>query len=754
MSAEDLIGVYGDSYDAIRLGTGTFVEQLWLELGGPDTDRLDTFAAAALEVVDGANADIGVITEQFVDGYVATVSRTPPPGIDPLDVAELTVDRLRGTFGLDVYRRPGIAVRKALAAGKPYDAAMVEAATRAGAQTEADIALAHRQAAAEAMDRHPDVNGYRRVLTGASCDLCRVASTQRYHTAELMPIHTRCDCRIAPIVGDYDGGRIVNRELYRELKRDGTINKLGASRARARRAPAAQRAAANRRRQRSLLRAEELELELGVEADPARARRLGDRLRRERGNITAADEVLRQTPDSAAVAALARFAEDAPGAGTGRRFAVDRPGVALELPPLEAPTVRTHGELGPVLVNERHTFTAARTTAGTVDDAGDLARRAPTVDADDLAPKVTPAAVDVATPTPAARSGRWTPDTPSVIRAAQRRNVDPAVIIDELELKRADRIAEQRAERAYLRSLDDPDSAIVRKAADDYGVAPDEIVAARAQVAEVRRVVGDAATRAQLEAFEQLDTWDVPALSRPPRTRTAEWDWLNELNEDELKRLRRRWFDGTSAPDVAAQLMESNGAAAGLSVDDAMRQWLDQTRRYEAAGAIRRGKLPSERAYSGRLDIDGLLEGHLPAEARFLPSDVIGKDDLDVAGRLAQLGREVDVDEAELYLRDALAARTGDPPPWRLSFQSFEEELRGLEYGLRNHPTELRLDAGDRLAELVPEYLDDPGTSYEELYSRIVATAHRAGVDVPASSRIPWDDDVAPELLLPEGFTQ
>ena len=47
--------------------------------------------------------------------------------------------------------------------------------------------------------------------------------------------------------------------------------------------------------------------------------------------------------------------------------------------------------------------------------------------------------------------------------------------------------------------------------------------------------------------------------------------------------------------------------------------------------------------------------------------------------------------------------------------------------------------AAERLAELVPDLLDDPGTSYEELYARIVTTARRAGADVADYARVPWE---------------
>ena len=343
-----------------------------------------------------------------------------------------------------------------------------------------------------------------------------------------------------------------------------------------------------------------------------------------------------------------------------------------------------------------------------------------------------------------ARSGRWTTDTPSVIRAAQRRNVDPDVIIGELELKRADRLAEQRAERELVRQLTDVDSAEVRKLAAAYDVTPDEVVANVAKVPRARRVMSDAATRVQLDAFERLDDWGTPKLGRPPRTgRGGEWDWFDDLDAAEQKRLRRSWFDDPGlypAPDQAAETMARlEGDLAG---DEAMRRWLDETRRYEAAGGIRRGKLPSEAAYSGRIDLDGLLEGYVAdaGDLAILPSEVVGRYDGDVAGRLAQLARQADVGDAELYLDDAIRNATGDPPPWRMWFQSWEAEVRDLEHALRNDPTAARADAVDRLRELVPEYLDEPGTSFEELYTRTIDTARRAGLDVSPSARIPWDD--------------
>ncbi len=65
-----------------------------------------------------------------------------------------------------------------------------------------------------------------------------MASTQRYNSDNLMPLHTFCDCGVAPITGDVDPGRVVNEQLLRQLKESGAAGDLSfeqaASRARAR----------------------------------------------------------------------------------------------------------------------------------------------------------------------------------------------------------------------------------------------------------------------------------------------------------------------------------------------------------------------------------------------------------------------------------------------------------------------------------------------------------------------------------------
>lgn len=716
MAIEELVTSYGTSYDALRLTTGDTVEQLWLELGGPDDRRALEFAEAATDIVNAAAQETAELVDNYVAEYVGTV-RGQPTGPSALDLADYVVDQLRSTPGLDVYRRPALQTRRLLAEGKPFEVAMQQAGQRAGAMAEADIGLAHRRAGVDAMEATPGVDGYRRALTGKSCTLCMIASTQRYRTGELMPIHTRCDCRVAPIVAGTDYGRVINRELYRELKASGELARFnnrnrgtsGQSRAKA--------AEARRQRLDGIGAPNATELDL---RKPANTRQLADDLE----------------------------------TGAARRTA-----------PPPAPAVRQHAELGPVLVNERHAYTSvtpSRAGVHRLDEAADRLRSTdppPPAKVTTQQPRTpatsTPAAPDAPPAPKTTRAPRYTVDSPEVMRAANRRNVDPAKVAEELNAKAARRAREAADVRAANRSLtvDSPD---VIRVADKYGVTPDDVLVARGRVKEVRRVIADEAARVQADAFGDLDQWDALKLTRPPKTgarsatgttlKRGEYDWLEQLDERERSRLSRVWFTdgGASSPDNLAETLSAR-LGRDLSVDDAVDIWLDHNRRIEAAGALRRGKLPSDRAYSGQIDPDDLLP-QLQADG-YRVSKVLG-DDLDAAGHIAQVERTVLRREAEDYLGAALDPQLG-PAPFRMSFGTWQAEVADLEFAVRNgQPASFSYgddvveftarEAADRLEELVPYYLDDPGTTFEELYARIISTARKADQEVPDYAVIPW----------------
>jgi hypothetical protein len=58
---------------------------------------------------------------------------------------------------------------------------------------------------------------YRRIPTGReSCALCLIAATQRYNTADLLPIHGGCDCLVGPIPPGMDLDLVIDEQMLED----------------------------------------------------------------------------------------------------------------------------------------------------------------------------------------------------------------------------------------------------------------------------------------------------------------------------------------------------------------------------------------------------------------------------------------------------------------------------------------------------------------------------------------------------------
>jgi hypothetical protein len=91
-----------------------------------------------------------------------------------------------------------------------HEAILDRVVLRGELQVEDNLTLAFtNQWAADIADA-PTVTGYRRVLhpelsAGGSCALCLTISDRIYSKAELLPVHERCACTVAPLIGDPEG---------------------------------------------------------------------------------------------------------------------------------------------------------------------------------------------------------------------------------------------------------------------------------------------------------------------------------------------------------------------------------------------------------------------------------------------------------------------------------------------------------------------------------------------------------------------
>lgn len=191
--------------------TATQVGTTWDRVGGIDDTAQARFATAAARTVEASQRAAAQLADAYIRGYVGL--QTDRPQRSALDLA--TIIDLRGVPALDVYRRPTITARTALARGRDFTAAFTEARTRATTTADLDVKLAARRAADDAMAA-ADVTHWRRVPDGTACTFCLTASTQRYRVGDLMPLHTRCGCTIAPLAAGDD--RVIDKALLGRLE--------------------------------------------------------------------------------------------------------------------------------------------------------------------------------------------------------------------------------------------------------------------------------------------------------------------------------------------------------------------------------------------------------------------------------------------------------------------------------------------------------------------------------------------------------
>ena len=245
------------------------------------------------------------------DAYLARALERQPLGVDAEDII---ANARNGATADEVYRRPFVDVWGGLKEGRPWADAVGLGLDRATSAAAMDMQLAMRGAARDIGVADSGIFGYERVPNGGACEFCLIASTQRYHTEDLMPLHNRCGCSVEPLTSESE--RVINQDLYKELGSSGAIDAQSAESS-ARRLET--RAAQNRER------AKETRDELAKETDRDRRERLS--LRAQNWDARA------QSQETAAAADRAT--------ASGKRVAV-----------------KEHGELGPVLVDPNHDFAA------------------------------------------------------------------------------------------------------------------------------------------------------------------------------------------------------------------------------------------------------------------------------------------------------------------------------------------------------------------------------------------------------------
>jgi hypothetical protein len=189
-----------------------FVSKTYKDLGSWTDADVDRFLAQVLPVVGAGQRQMSTLARAFhklvaeAEGKTFTATKVPN--------AEITTQGVRGVAANEVYKRGFLTTRWELSKGKALDQAVKMGADRVYNITRTDLQLAKRQTGLFVRNGNSNIVGYARVLSGfENCALCYVASTQRYHKRDLLPIHPGCDCGEMPIYGNQDPGQVINENL-------------------------------------------------------------------------------------------------------------------------------------------------------------------------------------------------------------------------------------------------------------------------------------------------------------------------------------------------------------------------------------------------------------------------------------------------------------------------------------------------------------------------------------------------------------
>lgn len=193
------------AYAALRGQAARRTAALWKARGGLTEQDLQSWLAVVIPLAAGIRRTTAALTV----GYLTRLLREM--GADAAQPA-LPVDLTGRRVGdQDLYTRPVVTVRVATSAGKVFEEAMEMGRQRALAIVSADVMLTQRTATVSTL-KQSAVTGYRRVLTGESCDLCREAAKRVYKTDSLAPLHDNCDCGYAPVMGS-DPAQSINKRF-------------------------------------------------------------------------------------------------------------------------------------------------------------------------------------------------------------------------------------------------------------------------------------------------------------------------------------------------------------------------------------------------------------------------------------------------------------------------------------------------------------------------------------------------------------
>jgi hypothetical protein len=183
----------------IRGRVASQLRSVWRGLPDYRDQSVDRFVQVAVPRVQAAQIAVARATAAYLGGPLL-----------PRD--EILASRKNIAPAIE-YRRPAVKVYTELSNGTVLSQAVNAGANLLESLVSTDVQLASTHQAQASLQ----AGGYAyyvRVLSGSeNCARCMIASTQRYHSGDLMPIHPGCDCSVSKVPSGFDPGQVIDPAL-------------------------------------------------------------------------------------------------------------------------------------------------------------------------------------------------------------------------------------------------------------------------------------------------------------------------------------------------------------------------------------------------------------------------------------------------------------------------------------------------------------------------------------------------------------
>ena len=214
---DEFTRAYQRQVERLRSRTGSALQALWLGMPEYRDAQVDRFVQLALPIQVAAQREVRSLTAGYHSAVGAELGDRVPMAL----ISEAAVTAPRGVAPAEVYRRPAVQVYTELSRGSSLTAAVTAGATRLQSLSSTDLQLVKADQSRESMT----AGGYtffRRTLTGLeNCDLCTIASTQRYRVINRAAIHGGCDCSFVQVTAGFDPGQVLDPELLQRTQGHG-----------------------------------------------------------------------------------------------------------------------------------------------------------------------------------------------------------------------------------------------------------------------------------------------------------------------------------------------------------------------------------------------------------------------------------------------------------------------------------------------------------------------------------------------------